>query len=65
MNRLVMFAELTPAQWVGAVVLLLVLLSIGSSITNEEKAWLYGIAGFLAVLILADAALRRNGLRGE
>jgi hypothetical protein len=29
MNKLVMFAELTPAQWVGLVILLLVFLSIG------------------------------------
>jgi multisubunit Na+/H+ antiporter MnhB subunit len=47
------------------VIIALVLLSIGSSITTEERAWLYGIAGGLAFLIIADATLRRNGLRSE
>jgi multisubunit Na+/H+ antiporter MnhB subunit len=41
----------------------LLLMSIGSNITGEERAWLYTIAGVIVLLVLGDATLRRNGLR--
>lgn len=45
-------------------IILLLLMSIGTNITGEEKLWLFGFAGTLAFLIVGDAVLRRNGLRG-
>jgi len=41
----------------------LLLMTIGNHEGNVEDIWLVGIAAIIAVLLIGDAVLRRNGLR--
>jgi hypothetical protein len=41
----------------------LLLMTLGNHEGNVEDVWLVGIAGVIAVLLITDAVLRRNGLR--
>ena len=53
------------AARVGAVLTILVLLAmqLGYPLTAMERIWLASIAGFLALFLIGDAALRRVGLK--
>jgi hypothetical protein len=57
-------ANLTMLR-VAGVVSILVLLTcvIGNHRGKVEDVWIAGVAGFLALLLIVDWVLRRNGLR--
>ena len=54
--------RLVRAGGVGSIVMLL-LLTIGNHEGRTEDVWLIGLAGLVAVLMIADWVLRKNGLR--
>jgi hypothetical protein len=47
---------------IGIVIVLLLML-FGNNEVNTGAPWLIGIAGTIVLLLIADAALHRNGLR--
>lgn len=49
----------------GAVMAILVLLAMlcGNHRGNIENLWLIGLAGLIALMLIVDWVLRRNGLR--
>ncbi|GAA2369570.1 hypothetical protein Cme02nite_62250 [Catellatospora methionotrophica] len=52
------------ARIAGTVVIVMLLLMLfGNHEGNVESIWLIGIAGLLAVIMIIDIVLRRNGLR--
>ena len=53
------------AAWVGAIftIAILLLMTIGNQLGHIQDIWLIGIAGFIALLLVLDFVLRRNGLR--
>jgi hypothetical protein len=46
-----------------AIVIVLLLMLFGNNEVNTGAPWLIGIAGSIILLLIADAVLRRNGLR--
>jgi len=53
------------AARVGAilVILILVALTFGNHLGHIQDVWLLGLAGLLALMLVLDFVLRRNGLR--
>jgi hypothetical protein len=53
------------AARIGAVLTILILLAmqLGYPLTAMERVWLFSVAGLLALALIVDALLRRNGLR--
>jgi Protein of unknown function (DUF2631) len=44
-------------------IVLILLMNFGNHQGHVETLWLFGVAGLLAVMIIGDEVLRRNGLR--
>jgi hypothetical protein len=45
------------------IIVLLVLMMFGNNEVQTGAPWILGIAGGIALLLIVDAVLRRNGLR--
>jgi hypothetical protein len=53
------------AARIGAVLTILILLAmqLGYPLTTMERIWLFCTAGLIALALVGDAVMRRNGLR--
>jgi cadmium resistance protein CadD (predicted permease) len=53
------------ASRIGAVltIIILVALTFGNHLGHVQDVWLLGIAGLIALMLVIDFVLRRNGLR--
>jgi len=53
------------AARIGAVltILILVALTLGNHLGHTQDVWLIGLAGLIALMLVLDIVLRRNGLR--
>lgn len=51
--------------WTGAILTILILVGMvfGNKLGHVQDVWLLGIAGLIALMLVLDIVLRRNGLR--
>lgn len=55
----------TPLRVGGVVtIVILLLMTIGNHQGEVENVWLVSLAGVIALMLVGDWVLRRNGLRG-
>jgi len=55
----------TPLRVGGvATIVILLLMTIGNHEGEVENVWLVSLAGLIALMLVGDWVLRRNGLRG-